>query len=315
MWFDHVAPDAIGPGTDAPLHAQLSALIRSAISDGELPPGAHLPTESDFQNRFGISRSVVRQALASLDHEGLVQRGRGRGTVVAPARGHHRAVQRMAGLLSQIAEPDQVVTTEVLQLGRESDPQAEIALATSQLVFLERLRSVNGIPIALIRTWLPEALVPGIDARELTDASLHELLLTRYGVPVSAGHRQIRAVAAAASLATSLSCEPGSPLLVLEGTSLDDRGRTVEFFRTWHRSDQVVFDVDARGGLEASLPREGGTGEGAVAQAGGAVGGSGAVRSSREPARSSREPARSDRVRELADALGALAEELAAEGR
>ncbi|WP_420096951.1 GntR family transcriptional regulator [Brevibacterium sediminis] len=245
MWIDDQSPASLDPASDVPLHRQLGDTVRTAIAGGQLPPGTRLPTEAQFQERFGISRSVVRQALSGLASDGLVQRGRGRGSVVAPKHEHHRAVQKMSGLSAQIATSDDVVTTEVLRLESDSDPRAEAALGTSDLVSLLRLRSVGSEPIALIHTWLARSTVPGLQASDLVDVSLHATLAARYGVPVSAGRRQVRAVAASGSVAAEMSVPVGAPLLVLEGTSLDSAGSAIEYFCTWHRGDQVVFDVDA----------------------------------------------------------------------
>ncbi|GAB2517851.1 GntR family transcriptional regulator [Paramicrobacterium agarici] len=261
MWIDSVAPSTVDARNDGPLHQQLSSVIRQAIAEGSLPPGSQLPTEADVQARFGVSRSVVRQAMAALANDGLIQRGRGRGSVVAPHHEHHRAVQKMSGLSSQISTPEDVVTTDVLDFERSSDRRAEQALGTSDLIALVRRRSIDGEAIAIIHTWIPRALVPGLEPSDLTNASLHETLGTRYGVPVSAGHRQVRAVAASEILARDLALSPGAPLLVLEGTSCDENGTTIEYFCTWHRADRVVFDVDANSdATEAPLsaqPRSG----------------------------------------------------------
>lgn len=248
MWIDDQPTDVLDSSDSSPLYRQLGNVLRRAISGGELPPGAQLPTEADFQRHFRVSRSVVRQALSSLTHDGLIQRGRGRGSVVAPHYEHHRAVQKMTGLSAQISAADEVVTTEVLSLERTSDSRAERALGTSDLLEVRRRRDVDGEALAIIHTWLPRMLVPGITGDDLVNNSLHGVLATRFGVPVSAGRRQVRAVGASETLADALSVPAGSPLLVLEGTSQSDDGKAVEYFCTWHRADRVVFDVDAGNG-------------------------------------------------------------------
>lgn len=260
MWIDDLDADILDSAHDVPLHRQLSEVIRQAISGGALPPGTRLPTEADFQEKFGISRSVVRQALASLTNDNLIQRGRGRGSVVAPQHEHHRALQKMSGLSAQFSGSAGAVTTEVLSLEQATDPRAQQALGTSDLLSLKRRRSVDGEPIAIIHTWLPRRLVPGLAAKDLVDSSLHETLRVRFGVPVTAGHRQVRAVSASEELPEALAVQPGAPLLVLEGTSCDDSGEVIEYFCTWHRADRVIFDVDAisdpAGTLFRSTPQQ-----------------------------------------------------------
>lgn len=239
-WLTELDADAVGPASPGPLHAQLSALLRSHIVDGSLPVGADLPTEAELQAHFGVSRSVVRQALSSLTAEGLVRRGRGRGSVVAPRGEHHRLVQRLSGLSTQVP----AVTTSVLALGPEHDEAAEARLGVRAVVGLRRLRRAEGEPIALIHTWLPESIGAGLTTAQLTDTSLHAVLRSTYGVSLVSGRRQVRAVSASGALAEALEVPDGSPVLLLEGTTLDRSGVPVETFRTWHRADRVVFDVD-----------------------------------------------------------------------
>ena len=250
-WLQELDGDAVAPTRPGPLHAQLSTLLRSRVADGSLPAGTDLPTEAELQARFGVSRSVVRQALSTLTAEGLVRRGRGKGSVVAPRGEHHRLVQRLSGLSSQVP----AVTTQVLGLDDVRDEPAEAALGVGpgEVSALRRLRRAEGAPIALIHTWLPRRLGDALTVAELTDTSLHAVLRARFGVTLVSGRRQVRAVAASASLAAALDVPEGAPVLVLEGTTLDRTGAPVETFTTWHRADRFVFDVDvvAPGPVEA----------------------------------------------------------------
>ncbi len=53
--------------------------IKELIFSGNIKEGEKLPSERDLSNQLGISRSVVREALSSLEHAGLVEIRRGRG--------------------------------------------------------------------------------------------------------------------------------------------------------------------------------------------------------------------------------------------
>jgi GntR family transcriptional regulator len=238
--IDDLDPGAVSSSHAGPLHAQLTAALRAPLVDGAWPPGSQLPTEAELQERFGVSRSVVRQALHALTAEGLVQRGRGRGSIVAPRGELHRLVQRVSGLSTQVPS----VTTRVLELARGRDADAERVLGGSDVHLLRRLRSAGGEAVALIHTWLPSGIAERLTADDLTDASLHALLRSRLGIRVAAGRRQVRAVGASSEVADALRVAKGAPVLVLEGTSTDASGDPVEVFRTWHRADRFVFDID-----------------------------------------------------------------------
>ncbi len=61
---------------------QVAAQITVDIMTQAIPPGGRLPTESALCERFGVSRTVVREAIARLKSEGLVASRQGSGVYV-----------------------------------------------------------------------------------------------------------------------------------------------------------------------------------------------------------------------------------------
>jgi DNA-binding FadR family transcriptional regulator len=55
-----------------PVYVQVAEQLREAVLDGTLPPGAVLPAERELGDRFGVSRTTVREALRALQAQGLV---------------------------------------------------------------------------------------------------------------------------------------------------------------------------------------------------------------------------------------------------
>jgi DNA-binding FadR family transcriptional regulator len=56
--------------------------LKRRILAGDLPPGAKLPSEKDLIDEYGVSRTVVREAVSRLQAEGLVETFQGRGSFV-----------------------------------------------------------------------------------------------------------------------------------------------------------------------------------------------------------------------------------------
>lgn len=57
---------------------KVTALVRDRIADGRLSAGDRLPSERDLGQQFGVSRTVVREAVRSLIAKGLIEpSGRG----------------------------------------------------------------------------------------------------------------------------------------------------------------------------------------------------------------------------------------------
>jgi GntR family transcriptional regulator len=224
-------------------HAEVAEALRWQIEQREILPGDLLPSEGDLCVTFRVSRSVIRQALATLQAEGLVKKSIGRGTTVLVRPELHRDPRWLAGLSAQMAGLGSRVATKVLSFGMEDVPTHVRGLPGSRALRIERLRFVDGEPTAFIRTWLTSELRPAISRKLLMNGSLHDQLRTRAGVIVSGERRQIRAISARAPIDGLLEVAAGAPLLLLEGESRDQHGRVVEAFSTWHRSDKVAFDV------------------------------------------------------------------------
>jgi len=64
------------------LPEQVAAIIARQVGDGLYLPGGKLPSESRLSEVFGVSRSVVREALSQLKYEGLLYSRQGKGVIV-----------------------------------------------------------------------------------------------------------------------------------------------------------------------------------------------------------------------------------------
>jgi GntR family transcriptional repressor for pyruvate dehydrogenase complex len=65
------------------LSDQVTAALKAYIANGEALPGSRLPTEPVLAERFGVSRTVIREAISRLKSAGLVEVRQGSGTVVS----------------------------------------------------------------------------------------------------------------------------------------------------------------------------------------------------------------------------------------
>lgn len=79
---------------DESLYAQLVSVFRTRILNGTLLPGAQIPTEIELASENNISRGTVRQAMAILVREGLLERVPGRGTFVRRLPVPNNSVER-----------------------------------------------------------------------------------------------------------------------------------------------------------------------------------------------------------------------------
>ena len=72
----------VAPGTRAD---RVTEVLLEKIRSGEFPPGTRLPAEAALAERFGVSRTVIREAVSRLKAEGLVATHQGKGTLIVGA--------------------------------------------------------------------------------------------------------------------------------------------------------------------------------------------------------------------------------------
>ena len=78
----------ISRNTFEPLYYQIREDIREKINSNEYPPNSMIPSEAELCEHYGVSRVTVRRAILDLVQEGLLNRGKGKGTFVSEHRLH-----------------------------------------------------------------------------------------------------------------------------------------------------------------------------------------------------------------------------------
>ncbi len=121
-----------------------------------------------------------------------------------------------------------------------------LEIVTDAPVFrLRRLRLADGEPMGLQTAYIAMRLVPGIELVSFVDASLYEILASRYALFPAAARETHQAVLVPEDVAGLLRVAPGSPALAAERlTSLAD-GRPLEYVDSIMRGDRyrIVLDL------------------------------------------------------------------------
>ncbi|MCU1495027.1 MAG: GntR family transcriptional regulator protein [Acidimicrobiaceae bacterium] len=121
---------------------RLVAEVRGRITSGELPLGHQLPTEATMAAEFGVSRPLLREALAELRSEGFVKTVNGKGSFV-----HHPSESELSSAFSrqlQLSGATPELTADHLYEARQAIELHAAELATKRrtpelIATLERL--------------------------------------------------------------------------------------------------------------------------------------------------------------------------------
>jgi DNA-binding GntR family transcriptional regulator len=217
--------------------------LAEEIARGGRPPGSRLPPERALALHFGVSRVTLRRALSELERGGIVGRD-GAGWVVSGPRIGEPPNELMS--FSEMAASRGLTPGgRILASGERQatiDEAEALGLAPGAPLFeLERLRTMDGVPILIDRTSLPLAIAPRIGALDLEHTSLYEVLEARFGIRPTRARFTVEAIAADARRARLLGLQTGDPLLRCQQQTDDADGRPIELCEMVYRHDRYRF--------------------------------------------------------------------------
>ena len=234
------------PEQTLPRHRRLSNLLRDHIQRGTYRPGDLLPSENDLCQTYELTRPTVRQALQSLQNEGLIKKQRGKGSIV-------QAKKQGIGILSihgtTDSLPNGALQTRVIDAPAvgpwmdETDFSPTRTERESGCVRLSRLRLIEDTPVLYEVTLLPNINLPRFCQRSLENKSLFGVLRAHYDLYVTGGEQKIAALPIRSDPTTRalLAADPDHPILHLQKRYETNRPDYHFYTAIWARTDQFYL--------------------------------------------------------------------------
>ena len=228
---------------DRPKGDQLREIIEALAMS--LGPGALLPSDRALAEHFGVARQTVRAEVGRLVADGVLVNRPARGIFVASVPPRPQVVGR--SFSHDMRARGMVPGAEVLELdvlaatGRTAELLG-VELASSVLR-LVRLRTADGEPMGLERSFVSLARYPGIERTDFARASLYDTLQEGWGVRTRAVSAVASAVAPDAEEARHLGIPRTQPCVVIRSVQRDGDGEVIEAGRSIYRGDRYDLDV------------------------------------------------------------------------
>jgi GntR family transcriptional regulator len=241
-----------------PLYLQVRNILVRRLGDG-FAPGDRFPTEHQLCDEFGVSRETIREALRGLESDGLIARHRGKGAFVARLPDTTQD-ERLTGVAESFTELHLDTEVEVLKTGIEVIP-ARVAAALrldrgERLFRIQRLRRVDGEPLAVHDAYLPVAFGEKLARLDLTHTTLFGELGQTLRLKLVEIYLHIDAMTADITLARLLRVEAGMPILVTRRVLSHLRSKLpTMFFEACFRSDRYYYSVQPGDGRARSAAR------------------------------------------------------------
>ncbi|MDE1991381.1 MAG: GntR family transcriptional regulator [Rhizobiaceae bacterium] len=210
-----------------PLWQQAAKAITREITTGKLTSGSRLPPERDLIDRLSISRVTLRRALQSLVSSGVLVSSHGRGWYVA-TEGHQEFPQTLESFSETAARLGLTPSSEVLRAQEAPatlDEAEELSVAPgSKLFHLERIRKLDGVPVAVDTSYFPAMRELNLSAIDFSAASLFRIM-SDAGIELVRADSTIEARGADWTLAKHLGIDVGMPILAMHQLIEDSAGR------------------------------------------------------------------------------------------
>ncbi len=227
------------------LYLQLSQLLARAIESGEFATGQIIPSETQLQEQYGVSRMTVRLAIGELVNKGYVERMRGIGTVVT----YGKIEENLKRVISFSEEMQlhgismQTSFCEIKPVAASEKVAANLNLAMNSTVYeLTRVRCVNNRPLVYSITYLNVANLP-LDTGLYSD-SLYQLLRSQYNINITRAGDQLEATLADGVIAKYLEVAQGFPTFKRTRVAYDQYDRAIEYSVCYYPGDKYRYSVN-----------------------------------------------------------------------
>jgi GntR family transcriptional regulator len=235
--FESIRLDKKSP---TPLYLQIAEALAALLKGGLLRPGSLLPPERFFCQQYRISRMTLRQTMAMLQREGLIESHRGRGTFVAPQR-LQKQQQEMRSFTEEIRLRGGRAQSRMISFAQVAPtPSARefFGLAEGKKVYeICRLRLSNGTALAVETAQISQRLAPWLERFDLEKNSLYRILEESYGLRLDASTEEISAELPSARDRRLLGISRSSAVLVVNRQAFTDAGEALELTRSTYRGD------------------------------------------------------------------------------
>ncbi|MGH2583100.1 MAG: GntR family transcriptional regulator [Anaerolineales bacterium] len=227
-----------------PLYQAVSDVLVAQIMAGQLTEGERIPSESELSQLYGVGRNTVRHAIADLTSRGFLKTVQGVGSFVIGQRASKTA-EYLMGFTQEMQMQGRQVGSHVLDAKIiPADPflarRLQVQLG-AEVVYLARVRYMDGEPTAIERAHLPHELCPGILVHDFSRESLYQVLSDDYGRKPDHAEQEIEASLATPQVAELLELPLPSVVFVFHRDTRLADGRAIEYVDSEVRADRFRF--------------------------------------------------------------------------
>ena len=227
-----------------PLYAQLMDILINQI-ENYMEENDQLDSEREICDKYGVSRTTVRQALDELEKQKYIYKVHGKGNFISSRRVKQDLIKvysftdemRKLGkkpisklLNFEIAEPD----SKILR---------KLKLKENEIVYkITRIRIADDIPMIYEVTYLPYDKFNGITKKDLEENPMYEIFKNDFKVHITSAEEVLESISINKLESIYLDVSQGEPGLKIERTTYENK-QVIEYTVSIARGDKFKYRV------------------------------------------------------------------------
>lgn len=242
------AQPIIDKNSPIPLYFQLKQLLLAEIEDNALHPGEAISSENELIEKFQLSRTTVRQAIAELVKENKLVTVKGKGTFVAKPKIDLKYMNQIESFDDQVRSSGLTPSTSVVLLRTiEADECVAKHLQIpkgERVLDIFRVRYADQEPVVMVHSYHPCSLCGFLAEHDLERTSLYKTLALSENAKVVRVKRAIEARVAGEEESNYLSIKKGFPVQHFVTVAYNRFDQPVEYCISKYRGDRNTFTVE-----------------------------------------------------------------------
>ena len=227
---------------EEPMYIKIHNQIKRDVENHVYKVGDRISAERQLAVKFGVSRMTLRQAIKTLEEEGILERRLGSGTYVAS----QKVQEKMSGIMSftEITQANgQIPSSKLIsyQIGKPSLSEKERLNLNpdSEVLRMERIRFADETPICYEVVTIPYHLVENLSKDDIS-THLYETL-NKNGYRIGRVTEHISAAVANENDARLLNAKKGEALITRRQVTELSNGQPFEYTRARYVAERFEF--------------------------------------------------------------------------
>ena len=230
----------------SPLYYQLAEIIINDIKEKNLQENDRILTEREYCEKYNLSRSTVRQAIAYLEKKGYIYKVQGCGTFVS-SRVMKQKLLKFYSFTEEAKKQGKTPSSKILSFKEKKADEKickELNINRDDKVYeLQRLRLADDEVVMYEKTYLLEKKMQGLSKNILLENPLYDILQNRYNISFTKATERFSVLLADENIAEILTIPQGSPIIRLQRWTYAGM-EIIEYTVSLVRGDRFEFEVE-----------------------------------------------------------------------